>query len=451
MDERRAVNPQYTQPVAVPVENRPHYVQAPPETPAPPPPAPTTPRRSTPFWKQLIGAVILLGIGFLAWAYFYPNAANVLDQYGISLPFIEPAPEAVGATPMGRPGGPGRVIPLVTTAPVAGATINNQLTAIGEGSAQSSVTIATTASGTLQSLAVRPGQSVEAGDVIGQLDAASEQIALDRAQLAAQDAAAALARATELRNSNSVAQVQLQAAQLTNDQAQLELRNAQLALERRVITTPIAGTVGLLQVTPGNAVSAQTVITTVEDNSDILVNFWVPERFAQSISSGMALSATSSALPGQSFTGEVSAVDNRIDPASRTLQVQARLPNDDGRIRPGMSFSVILQFAGETFASVDPLSVQWSAEGAYVWRYRNGTVEQAFVQIVQRNSSGVLVTGDIAIGDQVVTQGVLQLQPGQSVRLLNAETGEIIEPPAPAPRGGQGGAPQGAPGGAPGR
>ena len=197
------------------------------------------------------------------------------------------------------------------------------------------------------------------------------------------------------------------------------MRNAQLALKSRSIVTPIAGTVGLLLVTPGNLVNAQTVVTTIEDSSEILINFWVPERYASSVAVGMPVTALAVALPGQNFSGEISAVDNRIDPQSRTLQVQAVIPNDDGRIRAGMSFQITMSFPGETFASVDPLSIQWSADGAYVWKYVEGKVEQAFVQIVERNSGGVLVTGDVAVGDQVVTQGVLQLQAGSEVRLLD--------------------------------
>ena len=213
--------------------------------------------------------------------------------------------------------------------------------------------------------------------------------------------------------------MQLNAAQLANDQAQLELRNAELALQKRQIKTPIAGTVGLLQVTPGNLVNAQTPITTVEDASAILVNFWVPERYAFSVSTGMEVTAAAVALPGQTFTGKISAVDNRIDPASRTLQVQARIDNPDGKIRPGMSFQVIMTFPGQTYPAVDPLAIQWSSEGAYVWKYVDGKVERAMVSIVERNSGGVLVSGEVAEGDQVVTQGVLQLQPGQTVRLLD--------------------------------
>jgi RND family efflux transporter MFP subunit len=143
---------------------------------------------------------------------------------------------------------------------------------------------------------------------------------------------------------------------------------AQIALDQRTITTPVAGTVGLIQVTPGNLINAQTVVTTVDDSSEILVNFWVPERYSSQMTVGTTLAATSAALPGKTFTGTVTAVDNKIDPASRTLQVQATLPNPDGVIKSGMSFSVDMTFPGETFAAVDPLSIQWSNSGAYVWK-----------------------------------------------------------------------------------
>jgi RND family efflux transporter MFP subunit len=213
--------------------------------------------------------------------------------------------------------------------------------------------------------------------------------------------------------------VQLSAAQLAVDNARLEMRNAEMALNQRTIRTPVAGTVGLIQVLPGNLVNAQTVVTTVEDSSEILINFWVPERYASQIALGTPVVASSVALPGQVFEGTVSATDNRIDPQSRTLQVQATLPNDTGTIRPGMSFSVSMTFAGQTFPAVDPLSIQWSNEGAYVWKVTDGKVDRAMVEIVQRNSDGVLVDGEVAPGDMVVTQGVLQLSPGLAVRLLD--------------------------------
>ena len=125
----------------------------------------------------------------------------------------------------------------------------------------------------------------------------------------------------------------------------------------------------------------------------------------------------------QTISGDVSAVDNRIDPESRTLKVEAEIANEAGRLKPGMSFSVSMAFPGEQFPSVDPLAIQWSSDGAYLWRLVDSKVEKVPVQIIQRNSDGIMVEADIKAGDQVVTQGIQQLTAGATVRLLDDPNG----------------------------
>ncbi|MGV3489892.1 MAG: efflux RND transporter periplasmic adaptor subunit [Devosia sp.] len=387
--------------------------------------------------RQVLLSIVIVGAAVVAYVFFVPGAPETLARYGIELPFLQPANAApagpgggqqaqAGGQRTGGGGGPGgfggrggaRTM-VVVTSPVVMATINDRLTAIGEGAATQSVTVVSNANGTLRQLSVAPGQSVAANDVIGTLDADAEEIAAERARLAFTDAETALNRTNGLAAANNATSVQVAAAQLAYDNARLELQNAELALARRTIVTPIAGTVGLFQVSAGNTVSAQTVVTTIEDTSSIRVSFWVPERYAPVVAVGMPLEASAVALPGTVIDGTVSALDNRIDTASRTLKVEAEIPNDDGRLRPGMSFSVSLGFPGEEFPAVDPLSIQWSNDGAYLWKYVDGTVERVPVRIIQRNSDGVLVEAALVAGDQIVTQGVQQLTAGASVRLLD--------------------------------
>jgi RND family efflux transporter MFP subunit len=313
------------------------------------------------------------------------------------------------------------------------ATINATLNAIGEGTASRSVTVSSPVGGNLAEVLVRPGQVVAAGDVIARLDSDAEQIAYDRAKLAADDASATLARTAGLASSSLVATTALTAAQLAAANADLELRNAQVALTRRTMTSPIAGTVGLIRVTPGNYVTAQTTVTTIDDTSAILVDFWVPERYAATIGLDAPVTVTALALPGRSFSGEISAIDNRIEPASRTLQVQAEIPNEDHALRAGMSFSVALNFPGEQYPTVNPLAILWSAAGSYVWKYDAGKAKRVMAEIVQRNSDGVLVRGDLQPGDAIITEGILQLSEGADVTLLdgpdgNPGTAEVATP-----------------------
>lgn len=413
----------------------------------------------------MISLVVLVIAGF-AYVWFVPGASEQLAKFGIPIP-VEAATTPQGQTPGGqgggqqgqggqqagqRPGGGGqgagggarRAVRemVVVTSPVAVTSINDRLSAIGEGEAAHSVTVMSPSSGTLQELLVKPGESITATTRIGILDADSEQIAFDRASLAKKDADATLTRTQELANANAATAVQINAAQLAADNASLEFANAKLALDKRTIVSPISGTVGLFQVSAGNTVNAQSIVTTIEDTSHIVISFWVPERYASAIAVGAPVEVSAVALPGETMTGDVVAVDNRIDPASRTLKVQAEIANDSGKLKPGMSFSVSLAFPGEQFPAVDPLSIQWSSDGAYLWKYVDGKVERTLVEIIQRNSDGVLVKGDLKEGDQVVTQGVQQLTAGATVRLLD----DALD----SPRGGgqgQGGGGQGGQGG----
>jgi RND family efflux transporter MFP subunit len=374
--------------------------------------------------RQILVSLVIVVAAAVAYYFLVPGAPAQLAQLGIPVPM--PAEATPGPGNQAGPGGPrpgggrgGQRALVVVTAPVGTATINDKLSAIGEGVAAHSVTVVSPASGTLIELLVQPGEKVTAGAVLGRLDADAEQIAYERAKLTFDDAKAALDRVTSLAGANNATTVQVSAAQLAFNTADLALKNAALDLAKRTISTPIAGTVGLFKVNPGNTVTAQTVVTTIEDTSHIRISFFVPERYADAITVGMPVTADAVALPGETIEGAVSAVDNRIDPVSRTLQVEAQIPNAAGKLRPGMSFSVAMSFAGQAFPTVDPLAIQWSSNGAYLWKYAEGKVERVPVQIIQRNSDGVLVRAELAEGDQVVTQGVQQLTAGATVRLLD--------------------------------
>src|SRR5690606_2614237 len=210
--------------------------------------------------------------------------------------------------------------------------------------------------------------------------------------------------------------VQVTEAELAVSNARLELREAQLNLDRRSIIAPIEGIVGILPVEAGNYVTADTVVATLDDRSVIKIDFHVPERFAVNMAVGGILTASPIARPDQVFQGTVSAVDNRVDDKSRTLLVQAEIPNDKDMLRAGMSFRVEVRFPGDVFPSVDPLAIQWGTDGSFVWVVREGKAKRTPVRIVQRNTENVLIAADgIAPGDTVVTEGVHAVRDGAEV------------------------------------
>jgi RND family efflux transporter MFP subunit len=370
-------------------------------------------------WKQLVVSLVLLIVAAGVWARYYPGATETLQRWGMdwaSAATPEQRPEAAGGDDAG-----GRRQPAMVVAERIGeATINDRLSAIGTGRAIRSVTVTPFASGRLTEVLVDSGTRVEAGATIARLDSEAEEIALDRARIALADTTARLDRVNALRRSNTVTTVQVNDAELAVQNANLEVRDAELTLERRSIVAPIDGVIGILPVSAGNYVTPQTEIATIDDRSRILVDFWVPERFASMITVGQPLSASSVARPGEVYEGEVSAIDNRIDPQSRTLRVQASLDNEGDTLRAGMSFQVAMSFPGDTYPSVDPLAIQWGADGAYVWLVDDGKTRRAPITIIQRNTDSVLVSGNFDGAGSVVTEGIHAVREGADVGLIGS-------------------------------
>ena len=373
-----------------------------------------------PIWKQLALSLVVLAVAAAAWVKFFPGSQQILASWGIEAPAWaaqSAAKEEAGQRSGGRNRGGADGPMSVVAQPVTTATINDRLQAIGTGRANATVVVNPYTSGRLTEILVQSGARVAKGQVIARLDSETEQIALERAKIARDDTDAKVDRMRQLRKSNAVTEVQLTEAELELRNNELSIHDAQVALDRRSVVSPLAGVVGILPIEAGNYVTSDSAIAKIDDRSNILVDFWVPERFAAAVRVGALIEATPLANPKDTYSGMVSAIDNRIDEKSRTLWVQARIANPADSLRAGMSFQVTMKFAGDTYPAVSPLSVLWGTDGAFVWTVEKGKIKRVPVRIVQRNTEVVLVDAPINSGDMVVTEGVQSVREGSDVRI----------------------------------
>ncbi|MHA7968672.1 efflux RND transporter periplasmic adaptor subunit [Rhizobium sp. CAU 1783] len=400
------------------------------------------------FWKQLTLSVAALVAGVFLWTWLVPGADGVLRRIGVPegiVALVSPAkPEGAatatngqgGSQPQGQAQGQsqgkgqgqgqggnrrGAAQALVVVQPVATGTVNDRLSALGTGEAIQSVTIMPQVSGTLSEIAIRSGDRITKGQVIARLENEEQRIARDQAQVALKSAEEKNQLYENLKSAAS--RIDAFDAAIVLEGAKLALSSTELELKRRDIVSPIDGVAGIVTVNPGDNVTTATAIATVDDRSELLVDFWVPERFAPIIEVGQPLTATAVARPGKLYSGSVEAVDNRIDEASRTLRIRARIANENDDLRAGMAFNVTMAFEGERHPAVDPLSVQWDSKGSFVWRVAAGKAEKVPVRIIQRNPDAVLVEADLAEGDRVVTEGVQRVRAGRPVQVVGDEAG----------------------------
>ncbi len=373
--------------------------------------------------KQTALGAALIAATLVVWLTYVPTAGDWLRSTGVPEALGIDMAQAAEAVPGGerRGGGPSQII----TAPVTQGTLNDRVTAVGDGRALRSVTVRSEATGRIVELGFEAGSYIEEGSVMVRLDDGAEQIALERARLTLSDAQDEVERLATLRNTGAITAVDLREAELALRNAELEIRQAEYDLSQRVIRAPIPGWIGILEVESGDRVSAQEELAVITDRSQLLIDFRVPERVIGQLRPGMAVELSPLADRDAVLRGEIAALDNIVDRASRTLRVQARIDNSEDSLRAGMAFSVVMRFEGAQYPSINPLSVQWSSEGSFVWAVRDGKSTRVPVVIRQRNSDNVLVEAALEPGDMVVTEGVQTLRPGSDVSIAGTEASRV--------------------------
>ena len=322
----------------------------------------------------------------------------------------------------------------VTTIVAQRETWPSTLNVIGTAVAIQGVTVSADLPGTVARINFESGKPVHAGDVLVELDTRQE-----RSQLAAAEAQRDLARINFGRAQELVNQGVLARTEYDNTSAQQKATEAQVGeiratIERKTVRAPFSGVLGIRQVNLGQYLAAGQAIVPLQSLNPIYVNFGVPQQTSAQVLGGRRLRVTSDDLPGAEFNGRVTAVDSVINEATRNIQVQATLPNPNGKLRPGMFVQVQVALGASRQAIALPASaINYAPYGDSVFVVTNLTdpkgktyrgVRQQFVKVEGSRGDQVAVVSGVNAGDEVVTSGVFKLRNGAAVQVNNK-----VQPP----------------------
>ena len=290
-----------------------------------------------------------------------------------------------------------------------------RLEAVGTSRAVRSIELYPATSGEVVAVRFEPGQKVTAGTVLLELDSREERLAVELAQVRLADAERLFDRYQRTGTSGAVTESALDAARTAGEAARIELDRARVALDFRTIEATFDGYVGITDVDRGDRINPDTLITTLDDRSALLVSFEVPESLIQELKTGDDVEiATWNSRAPQAF-GEVTEIGSRIDPATRTFTARARVDNASDNLRPGMSFRVSMNLEGISYPVIAETGVQWGADGAFIWRIVDGQARRVPVTIIQRQRGQVLVDADLGEGDLIVIEGIQRMREGIEV------------------------------------
>jgi RND family efflux transporter MFP subunit len=295
---------------------------------------------------------------------------------------------------------------------------------LGSAQARASVSLYPEVEGEVAEVLFQAGQRVRAGQILVRLDDTQQRLAVQLAEAQWRVAQVVAQRLQATRGTGAVPDTEIDQAVAEARTREITLAQAREDLADRVLRAPFAGVVGIPAVERGDRVSRTTLVSTLDDRREILVDIDLPEAWLARVRVGQALQASTPAFAGQTFEGQVRDIDSRVDPLVRTVRVRAALDNADDRLRAGMSFQVRLVFEGEPLVSVPELALQFGYDGGYVWTVRDGKAEAVAAQVVRREDGRVRLRSALREGDTVVVEGVQRLRDGRAVRVVGQRNGD---------------------------
>jgi membrane fusion protein (multidrug efflux system) len=305
-----------------------------------------------------------------------------------------------------------------------------QIEAVGSLRAVNGADLAFEVSGIVKDLHFKSGDDVAAGDILLTLRADD-----DSAKLEALKATAALSEIVHQRDQEQFKIKAVSQATLDADAANLKNAKAQVAeqqavVDKKTLRAPFAGHLGVRVVDIGQYISAGTAVVTLQALDPIYADFFLPQQALNQIRLEQVVTIKIDTYPNGDFAGTITAINPKVDPATRNVQVRATLKNPDRLLLPGMYASVNVAAGGkQRYLTLPQTAVTYNPYGETIYVVDDkGQDPQGRPQLIARQ---IFVTAGLKRGDQVailsgieegqtvVTAGQMKLRNGSPLVIDN--------------------------------
>ena len=345
--------------------------------------------------RIIIGVVILI----LLMIILYPKVSSSGSDESMSL----------------SPRGTGMTIPVKAHI-IKPETLSNMIISTGSIMANEEVELRSETSGKITSINFREGSFVNKGALLVKINDADLQAQLRRTESKVKVAEEKEFRQRTLLERNLISQEEYDNTfnEFNASKADYDLIKAQI--DKTEIRAPFSGIVGLRSVSEGSFVNTNTIIARLQNLSSLKIDFSIPERYSPMVRVGDEIDFRVSGN-NEYYTAKVYAIEPRIDPSTRTLQIRAMCgPKKD--LIPGAFANVQLRLKETPDAMLVPsVAIVPELKGQRVFLYKDGTVVPQNVEIGIREESRVQIMSGINVGDTVITSGILQIRPGVKVSI----------------------------------
>ncbi len=285
--------------------------------------------------------------------------------------------------------------------------------------------------GYLKSIRVDKGDAVKAGDSLAEIEVPElfADLARYQAEVTMADMDYKRLSAAQKKASDLVTPLSVDEAKGKLGIAKANLARTQTLLDYSKLTAPFAGVITMRYVDPGAFIPAATsgsaaqtaAILTLADFNIVRAQVALPEIEAALAQVGQPVKVSVEGLAGKTFEGKISRISYALDDATRTMLVEADLPNADLTLRPGMYAMIKVGIEKHTDALTIPVeALVMEKVNAFAFVAENGKAKKTALKIGFNDGAKVEVLGGLTGNETVILAGKLTLNDGQAVNVTEA-------------------------------
>lgn len=312
----------------------------------------------------------------------------------------------------------------VSTTKVAYGTWKPTLKAVGTLRAAQGADLSAEVAGIVENIFIESGQDVTEGTILLQMRSKDDQARLEGLIAQKRLAETTLARDKKQLTVQAISQAKYDAdeAQLNNLKAQVETQRA--LLEKKTITAPFSGRLGIRRVDVGQFVNVGAPVVTLQQLDPIYFDFFIPQQKLGEIEVGQKVTLKSDTIQGKAFEGEITAINSKVNEETRNIEVRATFTNKDKLLKPGMFATAKVDVGQEEkHLTLPQTAITFNPYGSTVFVVtKNGeglVANTAFVETGMTRGDQVTILSGIKEGDEIVTAGQLKLRNGSFVTINN--------------------------------
>lgn len=336
--------------------------------------------------------------------------------------FTKATPQMGGQNPTAA-GAKGAVVPStgVMGFVVKSEKLDNKIFATGSVVASEMVDLKPEVAGKIVQLNISEGKAVSKGQLLIKLNDEDLQAQIKKlnAQLRLTEQSAQ--RLKKLLDIKGVSQDEYDVVdnQINNIRADLEFTYAQIA--KTELKAPFSGVIGLRNVSLGSYINATSLVANIQVLNPIKVDFTVPEKYTSQVKVGETITFTTEGS-AERYTGKVYAMDNQIDPITRSLKIRATAQNPSGRLKPGAFVKVDFSLKEIDNALMIPTeAIVPILKGQQVFISKDGKAKAVVVEVGVRTDSRIQILNGIQAGDTIITSGLMGMKPDTKVKFSSVQ------------------------------